>query len=101
MDASELHSALDSYANKDDWKASAVDLSSVLTAIGNLNDLSTADIDARLLAYDAPTLTEMTAAFTEIKGATWTTTDTLEAIRDAVTNGAITAVDIWSYNRDA
>jgi len=29
-----------------------------------------------------PTKTEMDSAFTEIKGATWTTTDTLEAIRD-------------------
>jgi len=62
-----------------------------------LNDLSTADIDARLAAYDAPTLAEMTAAFTEIKGAGWTTTDTLEAIRDSITSGAITAADIWSY----
>lgn len=35
-----------------------------------------------LNAYDAPTNTEMVAAFTEIKGATWATTDTLEAIRD-------------------
>lgn len=35
-----------------------------------------------LNAYDPPTNTEMVAAFTEIKGATWATTDTLEAIRD-------------------
>lgn len=35
-----------------------------------------------LNAYDPPTSTEMTTAFTEIKGATWATTDTLEAIRD-------------------
>lgn len=36
-----------------------------------------------LNAYDPPTNTEMVAAFTEVKGATWSsTTDTLEAIRD-------------------
>lgn len=35
-----------------------------------------------LNAYDPPTNTEMVAAFTEIKGASWATTDTLEAIRD-------------------
>jgi hypothetical protein len=35
-----------------------------------------------LTAYDPPTQAEMTSAFTEIKGATWATTDTLEAIRD-------------------
>jgi len=38
-------------------------------------------IDA-LNAYDPPTNTEMTTAFTEIKGATFASTDTLEAIRD-------------------
>lgn len=36
-----------------------------------------------LAAYDGPTNAEMVAAFTEIKGATWSSsTDTLEAIRD-------------------
>jgi phage baseplate assembly protein W len=35
-----------------------------------------------LNAYDPPTDTEMVAAFTQIKGATWATTDTLESIRD-------------------
>lgn len=39
-----------------------------------------------LNAYDPPTNTEMTAAFTEIKGAGWDSgTDTLEHIRDAIT----------------
>ena len=35
-----------------------------------------------LTAYDPPTKTELDSAFTEIKGGTWATTDTLEAIRD-------------------
>lgn len=36
-----------------------------------------------LVAYDPPTKAEMDSAFTEIKGATWSSsTDTLEAIRD-------------------
>jgi hypothetical protein len=34
-----------------------------------------------------PTNTEMTAAFTEIKGATWTSTDTLEGIYDGLGGG--------------
>ena len=55
--------------------------------ITGLNDLSAADVNAEvdtaLSDYDAPTNTEMVAAFTEIKGATFSgTTDSLEAIRD-------------------
>jgi len=42
-----------------------------------------AEVVAAIAAYDGPTNTEMTSAFTEIKGATWASgTDTLEAIRD-------------------
>ncbi len=42
-----------------------------------------AEVDTALTDYDGPTDTEMVAAFTEIKGATWSSsTDTLEAIRD-------------------
>jgi hypothetical protein len=44
-----------------------------------------------LNAYDPPTNTEMVAAFTQIKGATWATTDTLEAIRDRGDAAWITA----------
>jgi hypothetical protein len=40
------------------------------------------DVAGTLATYDPPTNTEMVAAFTEIKGATWAATDTLEAIRD-------------------
>ena len=50
--------------------------------IAALNDISTAEVATELGTYDAPTNTEMAAAFTEIKGATWATTDSLEAIRD-------------------
>lgn len=58
-----------------------------------------------LNAYDPPTNTEMTAAFTEIKGATWSSaTDTLEALRDRGDSAWITAVgfsthsaaDVWT-----
>lgn len=56
------------------------------TTLDDLNDVSTAqvnaEVDTALGDYDGPTNAEMTAAFTEIKGATWSTTDTLEAIRD-------------------
>ncbi len=42
------------------------------------------DAAGTLASYDPPTKTEMDSAFTEIKGATWSSsTDTLEAIRDA------------------
>ena len=55
-------------------------------AIGALNNVSTADVnaacDTALVDFAGPTLVEMTAAFTQIKGATWATTDTLEAIRN-------------------
>jgi hypothetical protein len=56
-------------------------------SISALNNLSSADVnaacDAALADYDAPTKAELDAAFTEIKGATWSSvTDTLEAIRD-------------------
>ena len=55
-------------------------------SISALNNISTAQVNTEvasaLATYDGPTNTEMVAAFTEIKGATWATTDTLEAIRD-------------------
>jgi len=64
--------------------ANGAGLTSLATAaaIAALNNLSTSQIATELATYDAPTNTEMVAAFTEIKGATWATTDTLEAIRD-------------------
>lgn len=47
---------------------------------------------AALQFYDPPTNTEMVAAFTEIKGATWSaSTDTLEAIRDRGDSAWVTA----------
>lgn len=58
-----------------------------LTAVNGLNDISAADVltqvTSGLNTYDGPTKVEMDTAFTEIKGATWSSlTDTLEAIRD-------------------
>lgn len=44
-------------------------------------------VDTALADYDSPTKTEMDTAFTEIKGATWSSaTDTLEHIRDKETD---------------
>jgi hypothetical protein len=40
------------------------------------------EVTDALNAYDPPTNTEMTSAFTEIKGATWASTDSLENIRN-------------------
>jgi hypothetical protein len=54
VDEASIHSALDSYTNKDDYKASDVDLSSVLDAIANLNDLSLGEIEgSAVLAREA------------------------------------------------
>jgi len=59
---------------------------------GDATDAINAACDSALSDYDAPTATEMTSAFTEIKGATWSSgTDTLEDIRDAT--GALDAAN--------
>lgn len=57
------------------------------SGLAGLNDLSAAqvnaEVDTALADYDGPTNTEMAAAFTEIKGVTFSgSTDSLEAIRD-------------------
>lgn len=61
-------------------------ISGTKTTLDALNDVSAADVNAQcdtaLTDYDAPTKAEMDSAFTEIKGATWATTDTLEQIHD-------------------
>ena len=57
--------------------ASMLTQANVRAALG----MASANLDTQL--GDVPTVTEMTAAFTEIKGATWSSgTDTLEHIRD-------------------
>jgi hypothetical protein len=78
----------------------------IQTDISNLNNLSTSDIDARFTSYGLPTLTQITNAFNEIKGAGWTVTDTLEAIRDrgdgfwATATGFATPTDISNLQID-
>lgn len=53
ISASGLHTALDSYANKDDWKA-VVDLTPITSAITALNNLSLLDIEgSTMLAKEA------------------------------------------------
>jgi len=56
------------------------------------------DIAGTLATYDPPTNTEMVAAFTEIKGATWAATDSLEAIRDRGDNEWITATGFSTHS---
>ena len=66
---------------------------------GTLSDDARIDVqqindecDTALSDYDGPTNTEMVAAFTEIKGTTWSSgTDTLEAIRNRGDSAWITA----------
>lgn len=62
-------------------------ISGTKTTLDDLNDISSGDVltacGTALDTYDPPTATEMVSAFTEIKGATWSSaTDTLEHIRD-------------------
>lgn len=64
----------------------AADLDAQLDALPTDADVQTAAA-AALTAYDPPTHAEVTAGFTEIKGATWDSgTDTLEAIRNKETD---------------
>ena len=62
-------------------------ISGTKTTLDALNDISSGDVltacGTALDTYDPPTAAEMASAFTEIKGATWSSaTDTLEHIRD-------------------
>jgi hypothetical protein len=63
-------------------------ISGTKTTLDTLNDVSAAEVNAEvdtaLADYDSPTKAEMDSAFTEIKGATFSATDTLEGIRNAV-----------------
>jgi len=68
------------------------DIPAQISALNNLSAAQVnAEVDTALADYDAPTNTEMVAAFTEIKGASWSVTDTLEAIRDRGDAAWITA----------
>lgn len=60
-----------------------------------------AQVDTALADYDGPTNAEMVAAFTEIKGAGWSSgTDTLEKIADSIAGGGVDpatiATAVWS-----
>ncbi|HXK72603.1 MAG TPA: hypothetical protein PLQ68_07840, partial [Clostridia bacterium] len=66
-------------------------ISGTKTTLDALNDLASGDISTAcgtaLTSYDPPTFAEMTEAFTEIKGVTWSSeTDTLEHIRNKQTD---------------
>jgi len=69
-----------------------------LTDLGGMSAGMKAEVnteaDTALTDYDPPTKTEMDDAFTEIKGATWDAgTDTLEDIRDDISNRVEMNVD--------
>ena len=68
-----------------------LDACALEATVAALNNISTAqvntEVDTALGDYDGPTDTEMVAAFTEIKGATWAAgTDTMEHIRNKQTD---------------
>lgn len=70
-----------------------------LTDLGGMSTAMKAEVntecDTAIADYDPPTKAEQDAAFTEIKGATWATTDTLENIRDegVSRDSAISTID--------
>lgn len=70
--------------------ANASSLSSLTTAVNTIDDFLDTEIAAILAAVDTEIATIITH-LTDIKGATWTTTDTLEAIRDRGDAAWITA----------
>ena len=79
----------------DNLSGGAVALNSTVTN-------ATYGLSALQVLIDAiDTSTELTAKFTEIKGAGWTTTETLKAIKDAIdlidATAGITAADVWTY----
>ena len=61
-----IHNALDTYTNKDDWKASSVDLSPVTNAIAALNDLSLLEIEGSTVLAKEATLGVISAAISQI-----------------------------------
>ena len=79
MTEAELHAGLDSYANKDDWKAdpTVVDLSAVATqtsvaalqsAVDGLNDITVADIRAELAVELARLDAEVSSSVADVSG---------------------------------
>ena len=76
--------------NQGNWVTATgfLDAAGVRTAVG----LSAANLDTQLGAI--PTNTELASAFTEIKGATWSGTDTLEGIYNASGGTAPTVEEI-------
>ncbi len=107
--ASEIHAALDSYANKDDYKADVSALETEASASARATTLVAehdatqaaisalptpltaaevnAQVDAALADYDAPTKAELDA--------------TQATILSAISGGAPSAADIYAYFTDA
>ena len=76
------------------------------SGLAALNDLDSTAVQtaaaAALTAYDPPTKTEMDTAFTEVKGATWSSsTDTLEALRDRGDAAWVTATGFSTLDSTA
>ena len=70
LDETQLHSALDSYENKDDWKAVEADIPSVILAVNNLNNVSIDQIKGELIgiadAIDQIPTTDSTTDITPV-----------------------------------
>ncbi len=96
ISTAEVYAEFTSGNNEDAFKADVSGLATQVS-IDDLNDLSTSDIDARLSNYGLPTLTQITSAFTEIKGTGWTVSDTLKAIKDELNNVGTSPSEIYNY----
>lgn len=105
----EIHAWLGTYPNKDQWKASTIDLSPVLTAIQSLNNLSLADFEASNIFAKEATLASIAASIAAIP-----TTDSVTDITPVLTaisnlndvtpaevRAAFNAVEFQSKNTEA
>ena len=79
--ASILHNGLDSYNNKDNWKAGTVDIQAILDAISNLNNMSIQDIENSTIAKEA-SLQSIVTSISNIQIASTDLQPVLVAIHD-------------------
>lgn len=59
LDASSMHTALDSYTNKDDWKGDSTDIQPILDAVSSLNDITVSDIEQSSILAKEGSITNM------------------------------------------
>jgi hypothetical protein len=102
----EFHSWLDNYTNKTDWKASAVDINSILTAIANLNNLSLAEVETSAVIAKETSLDSIASSIAGLSNEDLDLTPVLNAIAAlnnvtaAEVRAAFDAVDFKDKNTE-